>query len=284
MIPCTHHATSQLEKLFSIPPPIGPKRPLGPRPKSEISEEQNNNENTTEKLPSNDDALATKNVHTEQQLIPEPISQPSESSNDNETEHKPTESTTKEQPKRHEKQKHHTDNKNQEHKKRKKEDNAEHARSRKKTKMFEPVVISCKFYREGRCTKGAECSFAHNEINKKADLCKFFLIGACQKGDECIYSHNPSQFPCKYFHVTNNCKMGDECKFSHVELTDLQRELLDHQLKIGDSKKEEPVPIAPPPLPVNPFASTLFDSSTSETILVENPQPPVVQYKSVFDV
>jgi hypothetical protein len=51
--------------------------------------------------------------------------------------------------------------------------------------------IPCKYWLEGACQKGDECTFSHNIIPQKKDtICKFFITGNCLKGEEaCIYLH-----------------------------------------------------------------------------------------------
>jgi cleavage and polyadenylation specificity factor subunit 4 len=55
----------------------------------------------------------------------------------------------------------------------------------------------CKFWMEGQCKKGKECSFSHDAIpNKTAaqvmseQTCKFELRQACIQGDNCPFSHD----------------------------------------------------------------------------------------------
>jgi len=58
----------------------------------------------------------------------------------------------------------------------------------------------------------------------KTTMCKFFMEGACQKGDECTFSHGEEpgaaapaavgQTPCRFF-SQGLCTKGDMCTFSH---------------------------------------------------------------------
>jgi uncharacterized protein YaaR (DUF327 family) len=45
----------------------------------------------------------------------------------------------------------------------------------------------------------------------KRDLCKYFLNGVCTKGDNCTYSHVIKDFPCKYYIIFGNCD-NKECR------------------------------------------------------------------------
>jgi hypothetical protein len=257
----TEHEPSQLEKLFSIPPRIGPKRSL--RPEAVSRAEQlllrakeivpTTNSETVEAVPNNVNAESPKNTEHESDTINEPL--------DYDDSHK-----------EHQHIRHHEEQKNSH--KRHNNDDSNSRKRRRHDELQSGKKIPCTFYLEGRCSKGDQCTFAHvGEVKKKADLCKYFLVGACQKGEACVYSHDPSQFPCKFFHATNNCKHGEECKFSHAPMTAIQKELLDQQLKIGEPV-EEPAPAVQAP-PVNPFSSTLFDEEQGK---------PVLSFGSVFDV
>uniref|UniRef100_A0A672KVU9 C3H1-type domain-containing protein n=1 Tax=Sinocyclocheilus grahami TaxID=75366 RepID=A0A672KVU9_SINGR len=85
----------------------------------------------------------------------------------------------------------------------------------------------CKYFLEGRCIKGDQCKFEHDNVvpEKKKELCKFYVQGYCTKGDICIYI--VSEYPCKFFHTGAKCYQGDNCKFSHEPLTDVTKELLE---------------------------------------------------------
>ena len=45
----------------------------------------------------------------------------------------------------------------------------------------------------------------------KRDLCKYYLNGVCTKGDNCTYSHIIKNFPCKYFITLGSCD-NKECR------------------------------------------------------------------------
>lgn len=45
--------------------------------------------------------------------------------------------------------------------------------------------------------QGEQCKFDHDaEIEKKKEICKFYIQGYCTKGENCIYLHNILE---KYF-------------------------------------------------------------------------------------
>ncbi|KAI5611536.1 zinc finger CCCH domain-containing protein 6 [Silurus asotus] len=120
----------------------------------------------------------------------------------------------------------------------------------------------CKYFIEGRCIKGDQCKFEHDNVipEKKKELCKFYVQGYCTKGENCIYMHNIShEYPCKFFHTGAKCYQGDHCKFSHEPLTELTKELLDKILntdeehaneeeqELEDLRKQGIVPLPKPP-------------------------------------
>ncbi|XP_069133047.1 zinc finger CCCH domain-containing protein 4-like [Argopecten irradians] len=96
----------------------------------------------------------------------------------------------------------------------------------------------CKFFKEGKCSKGNDCPFNHDyRPPKKMDLCKFYLNSQCSKGDNCIFMHG--EFPCKFFHTGANCYSGDNCKFSHDPLTDETAPLVDKFYQDFSQREEE---------------------------------------------
>ncbi|XP_027021675.2 zinc finger CCCH domain-containing protein 6 [Tachysurus fulvidraco] len=117
----------------------------------------------------------------------------------------------------------------------------------------------CKYFIEGRCIKGDQCKFEHDNVipEKKKELCKFYVQGYCTKGENCIYMHN--EYPCKFFHTGAKCYQGDHCKFSHDPLTEVTKELLDkilntdedhandEELELLDLRKQGIVPLPKPP-------------------------------------
>jgi hypothetical protein len=96
-------------------------------------------------------------------------------------------------------------------------------------KNFKPL---CKFFVEGKCHKGSDCSYSHETSpSKKKEICKFYLQGFCGKGSECLFMHN--EFPCKFFHTNVECYSGDNCRFSHSPLNDETRQILRNYLDSG---------------------------------------------------
>jgi len=68
----------------------------------------------------------------------------------------------------------------------------------------------CKFWQEGRCERGQNCTWSHGDemappvghgdfqvwqgqAPKKRTLCKFFQLGTCEKGDLCTWAHGPEE-------------------------------------------------------------------------------------------
>ncbi|GFT43534.1 transposon Tf2-6 polyprotein [Nephila pilipes] len=92
----------------------------------------------------------------------------------------------------------------------------------------------CKFFKEGKCSKGVDCLYSHSAPPppfKKKELCKFYLNGHCNKGKDCLYMHN--EFPCKFYHTGTDCYAKNDCRFSHTPLNDEMRRVLADYLKMS---------------------------------------------------
>ncbi|KAL6043447.1 hypothetical protein QOT17_023880 [Balamuthia mandrillaris] len=120
-----------------------------------------------------------------------------------------------------------------------------HQPVQKKPHVERPVVV-CKFYLNGACHKGEECTFAHiGTPAKKTEICRFYRMNACLKGEECLFSHDLKQEPCKYFYK-GKCAIGVTCKFSHDFpreealriLAELKKRAEEERLKSAEAKQE----------------------------------------------
>jgi hypothetical protein len=102
-----------------------------------------------------------------------------------------------------------------------------------RTEKKERPKVPCRYWMEGKCSKGDECTFSHAsrpnrsvEDAKSEDVCRFHIAGNCLKGDNCMYSHDLSKVPCKFFHVKGDCGAGASCRFSHGAISEQERRLL----------------------------------------------------------
>ncbi|WEW57081.1 hypothetical protein PRK78_002541 [Emydomyces testavorans] len=118
-------------------------------------------------------------------------------------------------------------------------------------------MIACKYFAQGRCTKGGNCPFWHNpntqepkipnliaktvqpHASTKAPPCKYFAQGYCSRGEQCRFDHSncadlsPAAAPPDdshtkpqedsrgsvpcKFHIQGTCKNGEKCPFLHEE-------------------------------------------------------------------
>ncbi|KAL6053117.1 hypothetical protein QOT17_018172 [Balamuthia mandrillaris] len=120
-----------------------------------------------------------------------------------------------------------------------------HQPVQKKPHVERPVIV-CKFYLNGACHKGEECTFAHiGTPAKKTEICRFYRMNACLKGEECLFSHDLKQEPCKYFYK-GKCAIGVTCKFSHDFpreealriLAELKKRAEEERLKSAEAEQE----------------------------------------------
>eukprot|EP00434_Breviolum_minutum_P042749 symbB.v1.2.038064.t1/scaffold5805.1/size23493/1 len=134
----------------------------------------------------------------------------------------------------------------------------------------------CKFFEQGTCTKGANCTFAHGveelqamgttwqdvgvtampptatptssapvlalaQVYKTA-MCKFFEQGTCLNGDDCNYAHSEEDLQPLWktrlckFFEQGTCTKGASCTFAHG-LHELQA-----ASSLGEQKKTPLVP------------------------------------------
>lgn len=111
--------------------------------------------------------------------------------------------------------------------------------------------VLCKYWMEGKCTKGSSCTFSHSatplrtpedlrsEHSAQQIVCKYFIQGLCVKGDQCLYSHNLSRVPCKWYHGKGECQAGTMCKFSHDPVSDEIKERLTREAQLTMTKEEQ---------------------------------------------
>ncbi|XP_014244471.1 uncharacterized protein LOC106663841 isoform X3 [Cimex lectularius] len=83
----------------------------------------------------------------------------------------------------------------------------------------------CKFFLQGKCHRGTDCTFSHQtHSNRKFELCKFYMNDCCTKKDKCMYMHG--DFPCKFHHLGLKCYAGKRCKFSHYPVSNFVKQML----------------------------------------------------------
>ncbi|KAG1469740.1 hypothetical protein G6F56_003084 [Rhizopus delemar] len=55
--------------------------------------------------------------------------------------------------------------------------------------------VPCKFYKQGTCTAGANCTFSHSsDFSSEGSVCKYFMKGNCKFGTKCALLHTMSQY------------------------------------------------------------------------------------------
>lgn len=131
--------------------------------------------------------------------------------------------------------------------------------------------VPCRYWMEGKCGKGEECTFSHAqrplrspEEARSDEVCRFHLAGTCLKGETCLYSHDLSRVPCKFFHVKAACSAGDACRFSHAPISEqVRHQLFAEMMGSRDPRlaTEESVPKALPSVTKDSFASSRSVSS-----------------------
>uniref|UniRef100_A0A915A8Z7 C3H1-type domain-containing protein n=2 Tax=Parascaris univalens TaxID=6257 RepID=A0A915A8Z7_PARUN len=101
----------------------------------------------------------------------------------------------------------------------------------------------CKFFREGYCRDGENCSYSHDaaDSGRKPELCKFYQQGFCKKGLQCPLLHG--EYPCKAFHK-GECSR-DPCQFSHVPLNSFTQPIFDQMMKDDELASRIAIPQGP---------------------------------------
>ena len=100
---------------------------------------------------------------------------------------------------------------------------------RYKKQFFKTSI--CKYYLEGTCKKGEQCSHAHHEkelqekpVLSKTRMCKQVLRNGNCNDPECTFAHGIDElvsanafFRTKMceFHLNGGCKLGDKCRYAH---------------------------------------------------------------------
>ncbi|GIL86320.1 hypothetical protein Vretifemale_14710, partial [Volvox reticuliferus] len=82
---------------------------------------------------------------------------------------------------------------------------------------------ACKFWRLGRCSKGANCAFAHlGQPVTRLLPCRFWRLGRCQRGEACSFSHDPQlPDPCSGMLEGGICPDPGHCTLGHYALEDM---------------------------------------------------------------
>ncbi|VDM96478.1 unnamed protein product [Thelazia callipaeda] len=141
----------------------------------------------------------------------------------------------------------------------------------------------CKFFREGYCRDGDNCSYSHDaaDSGRKAELCKFYQQGFCKKGLQCSLLHG--EYPCKAFHKGECSK--DPCQFSHLPLNSFTQPIFDQMIKDdelasriaipqGPLKRRVLLPGGPSSSPSTPSIVPVLVTVTADGGLTGNVIPP----------
>jgi hypothetical protein len=96
----------------------------------------------------------------------------------------------------------------------------------------------CQLYANGKCARGDECPFAHEDVGWKSviqtngdssDVCKLHLLGRCSRGIACPFRHesvsaqpptSAGRVPLGFcqFYNSGKCARGNECPFRHNQV------------------------------------------------------------------
>jgi hypothetical protein len=93
----------------------------------------------------------------------------------------------------------------------------------------------CRYFKEGKCQRGTDCTFTHviqtaepsqasfeapsssrPEFNKTKWCNHFTKSQYCRLGADCNFAHSEDEKRCKYF-VLGRCKHGSSCHDQHTE-------------------------------------------------------------------
>jgi len=78
------------------------------------------------------------------------------------------------------------------------------AKGKGKGDGFKFKTEMCKFFPEGKCDRGENCTYAHSQdeidganapkpVPFKTTMCKFFLEGRCTRGEACTFAHDENE-------------------------------------------------------------------------------------------
>lgn len=142
--------------------------------------------------------------------------------------------------------------------------------------------VPCRYWMEGKCGKGDNCTFSHAmkpnktvEEAKSIEVCKYHIAGNCLKGESCMFSHDLGLVPCRFFHVKGECGAGKTCRFSHEPIGEEERRLLfaemmgarDPRLASTSAPSKPiiaPLPVLPTPAPVNAERLPILDAAVEK--------------------
>lgn len=151
----------------------------------------------------------------------------------------------------------------------------------------------CRYFMEGKCSKGDECTFSHavrpNKTAEEArteEVCRFHIAGSCLRGEGCMYSHDLSRVPCKFFHAKGECVAGTRCRFSHAPVSEEVRHQLFQEITgVRDprlSARTGGAPDQPPALPSSSTGKAGRESAGHSWMVPNITLPPAVAHYNPF--